>query len=106
MSKIKTPSEKKKLSLELDRRNMYGESPHASRKNIPRSKATQHQQERKAANQILSLAITKNEPDDLTHIESEIKTRTTIKRLSGFKKSPDKPLAEAVARKQRLNKNA
>lgn len=31
----KTPQEKKQLSLQKDRRNVYGEAPHAVRKNIP-----------------------------------------------------------------------
>ena len=36
MSKVKSPTEKKRLSLLRDRRNMYGECPTSSRKNISR----------------------------------------------------------------------
>jgi len=51
MSKIKSPIEKKRLSLARDRRNVFGESPHAARKSIPKRKAMEHQRERHAANQ-------------------------------------------------------
>lgn len=35
----RTPQEKKRLSLEKDRRNVYGESPTAARRAIPAAKA-------------------------------------------------------------------
>jgi hypothetical protein len=35
----KTPQEKKRLSLEKDRRNVYGENDNVSGKNIPRDEA-------------------------------------------------------------------
>jgi len=38
MSKLKTPTQKKRISLVKDRRNVYGECPTSSRKNISRGK--------------------------------------------------------------------
>ncbi|MGC2617441.1 MAG: hypothetical protein WA414_00280 [Acidobacteriaceae bacterium] len=49
MSRLKSPQEKKTASLDLDRRNAYGENAKASRKGIPRSKKRSHSAERQAA---------------------------------------------------------
>jgi len=38
VSKVKSATEKKALSLKRDRRNTYGENPQASRKGIRRGK--------------------------------------------------------------------
>jgi hypothetical protein len=50
MSSAKSPQVKKKLSLERDRRNTYGENAKSSRRNIPKSKQVSHQAERRVAN--------------------------------------------------------
>jgi len=96
MSKIKSPPDKKRASLVRDRRNTYGESPHAARKNIPKRKAMQHQQERRTANQALAQIVASTETDALDSAESEVKSRARLKRLSGFKKHPDQPLGEVI----------
>jgi hypothetical protein len=62
MSKFKSPAEKKRLSLQKDRRNVYGECPTSSRKNIRRGKQRGHMEVRRAANEELrSLAGVGNE---------------------------------------------
>lgn len=101
MSKIRNPQEKKAKSLKLDRRNCYGESPHASRKNIARGKKRQHQQERRAARSELPAFIRSSFSDEAEQVEGRIRARTRLKRLAGFRKHPDRPLAEALARKAR-----
>jgi len=54
MSTVKNPKEKKRLSLERDCRNVYGENPAASRKGIAKGKQRQHQNERRGAAQALA----------------------------------------------------
>lgn len=100
MSKVKSPTEKKRLSLKLDRRNTYGESPHGSRKNIPKSKAIQHQQERRAASQTLSKGTDTSDETLLETVDNEVRVKTRKKRLAGFKKKPDEPLGKVIAQKQ------
>ena len=102
MSKLKSPQDKKRASLKRDRRNTFGDSPHGSRKNIPRSKAKQHQQERRTANQALSMATDALDPDQFESIEDQVKSRIRLKRLGGFKKHPDQPLGEVIKRKREL----
>jgi hypothetical protein len=48
-SKVKSPSEKKRISLVKDRRNVYGECPTSSRKNIRLGKQRGHMEVRRAA---------------------------------------------------------
>jgi hypothetical protein len=69
MPKKRTPQEKKALSLQRDRRNVYGESTKGTRVGIPRSKRQSKQAERRAANQPL-LAVT-SQPDDESAYEAE-----------------------------------
>ena len=102
MSKIKSPIEKKRLSLARDCRNVYGESPHAARKSIPTRKAMGHQQERLAANQTLSKTLGYLSIDVLESIEGEVAARSKSKRLAGFRKMPDQPLAQVIKRKQAM----
>jgi hypothetical protein len=53
MSKLKTPMEKKRIILVKHRRNVYGECPTSSRKNISRGKQRGHMEVRRAANEEL-----------------------------------------------------
>jgi hypothetical protein len=101
VSKIKNPEEKKAKSYNLDRRNVYGESPHAARKSIPRGKARAHRAERHEVRQ----AVRQVERADLRDADATEKAETAIasaklQRLGGFKKVPDAPLGVLVARKQ------
>src|SRR5262245_47699282 len=100
MSKIKSPPDKKRASLAHDRRNSYGESPHAARKAIPRRKATQHQQERLAANQTLRRVFGATDPDVQVSLEGQVQARARLKRVRGFKKKPDEPLRDVIDRKR------
>lgn len=88
----RTPQEKKRLSLEKDRRNVYGESPHGARKSIPlskklRNRANRHRQESK-----LPVAPKRLEEDEADEIESSIR-RKAPKR---WNKSPDAPLGDVI----------
>ena len=108
MSKVTDPQEKKRLSLAHDRRNAYGENDKSSRKNIPRSKALGHRAERRIVAEVLSHDHISASDDQATIAESTVKTRTRVKKLKGFVKSPDRPLSENVAnkleRRKRLNR--
>jgi hypothetical protein len=100
MSKVKSPQEKKTISLKKDRRNIYGECPTSSRKNIRRGKQRSHREMRRASSQVLS-AI-KGAHDDLNADEKESKlTITTIElQRHAFKKKPDAPLGLVIRRKR------
>jgi hypothetical protein len=92
----KTPQEKKRLSLQKDRRNVYGEAPHATRKSIPlrkklRNRANRHQQESQLP--AGPLCVGAGAADE---IESGMRRRTP----QIWKKSPDAPLGEVIAKKQ------
>jgi len=99
MSKVKSPSEKKRNSLVKERRNVYGECPTSSRKNIRRGKQRGHMEVRRAANQELRGLIGSSVEDDADVIESRAKERILALARSSFKKVPDAPLGEVVARK-------
>jgi len=92
----RTPQEKKGLSLQKDRRNVYGNSPHAARKAIPlrkklRNRANRHRQDSK-----LPSVPTQLEQDQADEIESSIR-RKAPKR---WNKLPDAALDNVIARKQ------
>ena len=99
MSKIKSPKEKKKLSLARDRRNTYGENPKASRKGIRRGKQRSHMKERRAVGHVLRHL--KEQPDEDGAIEADVlsKTLTLQKKRKSFKKRADEPLGTVIKRK-------
>ena len=109
MSKVTDPQEKKRLSLAHDRRNSYGENDKSSRKNIPRSKALGHRIERRIVAEVLSHGHIAVSEDQAAISEGTVKTRTRIKKLKGFVKTPDQPLSENIAIKlacrKRLDRN-
>ena len=70
MSKIKSPREKKKLSLARDRRNTYGENPRASREGIHRGKQRSHMEERRAVDRVLRHL--REKPDENEAIEADV----------------------------------
>lgn len=106
MSTIKSPQDKKRLSLQKDRRNMYGESPHSSRKNIRRGKQNQHQEERRTSNQTLALVAAHSTEDQMIACEVAADTGARMNRLKGFKKDPDRPLADFIERQQSRRERA
>lgn len=100
MSRVKSPPEKKRLSLARDRRNVYGESPHGARKSIPRNKAHHRQSERRAADQALAKVMGRTDPGVLEGIENQTRSRARLRHVSGFRKVADAPLGEVVGWRQ------
>jgi len=95
--KKRTPQEKKKLSYERDRRNVYGEAPHAARKNIPLRKALRNRADRHFANQQLGYdGIGFDE-----ELADEIESRVKHKPPQEWEKYPDAPLGQVIAKKSR-----
>ena len=92
MSTIKNPKEKKLVSLKNDRRNVYGESPTSSRKNIALAKQRSHQQERHSIAEALRSHGGSSSEEDGESVEVTVKDRAIISRLKSFKKWPDAPL--------------
>jgi hypothetical protein len=99
VSKIKSPREKKALSLKRDRRNTYGENPVASRKGIRRGKQRSHMGERRAVSQILSPLRERAEESDATEADVLVKTAIVMREHKAFKKKPDTPLGVVIKRK-------
>lgn len=101
MSKVKSPTEKKRLSLLKDRRNVYGECPTSSRKNVSRGKQRGHMELRRAANEGLRALKGAVPEADVDEIESRTKDRINALSRASFRKVPDAPLGEVVRRKLR-----
>lgn len=80
---------------------MYGENNKASRKNIPRSKALDIRSERRAQDQTLARAHQVAESEQLDAIENDV--RSTKPRP--WRKSPDVPLGQALARRASWRSN-
>jgi hypothetical protein len=98
----KTPQEKKQLSYDKDRRNVYGEAPHAARKSVPLHKRLRNRANRHAQEQALPpVAVSINE-DVLDEIDSRMHARAPIV----WNKSPDHPLRQVIQRKQRRRRRA
>ena len=92
MSAVKSPPEKKELSLKLDRRITYGENSKASREAIPRGKQRQHMNERRSVAQALNGLHGSVHEDQAADAELMAKTRIVSSKRKGFKKQPDVPL--------------
>jgi hypothetical protein len=100
MSTIKNPQEKKEVSLELDRRNTYGENSKSSRKSISRGKQRRHMNERRTVSEVLRPLTGNVQEDDATDAELLAKTRIKDSQRRGFKKKPDTPLGVVLAAKK------
>ncbi len=92
----KSPQEKKRLSLQKDRRNTYGENDKGSRKAIPRAKAKSRRAVRKTAKDDLHKLISAADAE-ADAMESTLSTPRLQK--GAWRKSPDTPLGEVVKRK-------
>jgi hypothetical protein len=92
-----TPQEKKELSYERDRRNVYGNAPHAARKLIPLRKAQRNRANRHSQNQELKYQGPAPDPDLADELESLIHQRAPKE----WEKYPDAPLREVIAKKSR-----
>jgi len=99
MSKIKSPTEKKGLSLKRDRRNIFGENSKASRKNIAKGKRRRQMTERREIVQLLGRLTGEVDDDAASDAELRVKLTITHSKNRGFEKLPDKPLAEVIQRK-------
>lgn len=104
MSKVTDPGEKKRLSLELDRRNTYGENAKASRKSIPAAKARGHRAERRAVAEVLAHGHASGPEDAVLAVEASAKSRAKAKKLGSFRKDPDQPLSVVLKRTHRSQK--
>ncbi|WP_293373301.1 hypothetical protein [Nevskia sp.] len=107
MSTVKSPQDKKQLSYELDRRNVYGENHKSSIKNIRRAKQHCHMSERRVATQILSSLAGDASQHRSEITQLDLAERMQQRKLKSFKKSPDAPLGQVVAKKlaRRANHN-
>jgi hypothetical protein len=106
MSKVKSATEKKELSLKLDRRNTHGENPQSSRKNIARGKQLGHKKERHVVGQILGSVGPEPGQDEETAAELAANVAGRVAKLKGFKKQPDSPLGEVIEKKLARRKRA
>ena len=96
MSKIKNPSEKKSLSLERDRRNIFGENSKSSRKNIARSKQLRQMSQRRGIAQVLGRLSGQVGDDAASDADLQVKLAITDSKNRDFKKHPDTPLREVI----------
>lgn len=99
MSK-RTPQEKKELSYKHDRRNVYGEAPHAARKSIPLRKALRNRANRHEANQALAYQGPALDEERADELESRMHHRAP----QHWEKRCDAPLGEVIADKSRNRK--
>ena len=96
----RTPQEKKELSYTRDRRNVYGEAPHAARKSVPLRKALRNRANRHVANQ--ALAYQGPGPDE--ERADEMESRVHHPAPQHWEKHRDAPLGEVIADKSRKRK--
>jgi hypothetical protein len=99
VSSAKSPQEKKQLSLERDRRNVYGENAKSSRKNIPKSKRLSQRAARKAANTPLQAIKGGVREEEAIAAELASRTKQIERRGNAFVKQPDLPLGVVLRRK-------
>jgi hypothetical protein len=93
--KRRSPAEKKRLSYQRDHRDAYGESPHASRKWIPRRKRMRARVDRRRVSQGLAPGAIPLHVDDGDHLEIELLPPRDPRQP--WRKTPDRPLGEHVA---------
>jgi hypothetical protein len=93
--KRRTPQEKKKHSYERDRRNVYGEAPHAARKSIPLRKALHNRANRHYQNQQLGYVGPVPNESLADELESLLHQRVPQR----WRKCRDAPLGEVVSKK-------
>jgi hypothetical protein len=94
----RTPAEKKRLSYERDRRNVYGENDKSSRKWIPLRKRMRARADRRRASQALAPGVVPSHLADGDHLEVEL-LRTPDP--GGWRKRPDMPLGDWLELRRR-----
>lgn len=92
-SSFKNPQEKKALSYERDRRNVYGQNSKASRKAIPARKASVRRAFRHETNQMLKTALRADGEEQLDTVEAKV---ISVARKR-WRKCPDAPLKKIVS---------
>jgi hypothetical protein len=92
--RLRTPQEKKRLSLAHDRRNTYGNNTKAARKVIPRKKRRAARAERHHTNAALSSEVRVADADLIVGLP--IRVRGAKHRQ--WRKGPDQPLGEVIAK--------
>ena len=95
--RTKTPQDKKQLSYEKDRRNVYGEAPHAARKAIPLRKKLRNRANRHIQEQVLPPVGAAIDEELAENIESRMRAQAP----AVWSKYPDAPLREVIQRKER-----
>jgi len=95
MRRPKTPQEKKRLNLEKDRRNAYGEDDKASRKSIPLAKARVNRANRHEDQRILDSAV--GVPDE--DLDDAAEQALLGRRRKVWRKWPDRPLGRILAKR-------
>lgn len=100
MSKVKSPTQKKALSLKRDRRNVYGENPAASRKGIRRRKQLSHSAERHAISSTLGRVRQDSSEENASEVDAIERQLRAERKIKAFKKMPDRPLGEVILKKQ------
>lgn len=93
MPRRKTPAEKKKLSYERDRRNVYGENDKASRKSVALRKRLRARADRRRASQGLAPGAIPHSIADGDHLEAEL---LPTRDPGQWRKMPDVPLKQRV----------
>lgn len=93
----RSPQEKKSLSYDRDRRDLYGENAKASRRIVPLRKAHLNRAHRKAVTQ--TLAPASGPLDDGADLLESFEAAVRSLRRRKFGQFPAAPLREAVARK-------
>lgn len=96
MPRPKTPQEKKRLSLEKDRRNSYGENDKASRKNIPRAKSRVNRANRHLDSTALAAGV--GAPDEV--VDDAVEQKVLGRRRKVWRKWPDKRLGKVLDQKR------
>ena len=89
----KSPQQKKRLSLQKDRRNTYGENAKSSRKSIPKSKALSHRKVRHGAKDAIGQLVQSSEA--VAEVTESTLTKPRLQK-GRWRKSPDTPLGVVV----------
>jgi hypothetical protein len=100
LSTINNPEDKKRLSLDHDRRNTFGEDTKASRKGIQKGKRRRHKDERRTVGSALGCLKGSVLEDEGTDAELLAKIAVTQNQRKGLKKKPDTPLRAVLAAKK------
>lgn len=97
----RSPQEKKALSYEKDRRNVYGENDKSSRRNIRRNKRMPNRADRHRERRVMATATGPVEQVAAEQAEITLGVKKSMWHTKRWRKSRDAPLGEVVARRLR-----